>query len=142
MINYDLKKSRQSLTKAQQIAERYGLNLLTIKISNEHDKLLQNLEVWDKMKKENVDISERLEKVEISDQILMMLNKKPTQTPETTPESPILLLIMADSGIPLYTQIFNKEWKFEEELFNLRKNFSAVFFLHLIVSATISFRKV
>jgi len=25
---------------------------------------------------------------------------------------------MADSGIPLYTQIFNKEWKFEEELFS------------------------
>ena len=118
MINFDLKKTRQSLTKAQQIAERYGLNLLAIKISNEHDKLLQNLEVWDKMKKENVSVSERLEKIDINDEILTLLKKKPAEIPETSPESPILLLIMADSGIPLYTKIFNKEWKINEELFS------------------------
>jgi len=118
MINYDLKKARQSLTKAQQIAERYELNPLAIRISNEHDKLLQNLEVWKQMKKENVPISERLEKIDINDQILTMLKKKTTQMPKTTPESPILMLIMADSGIPIYTKIFNKEWKFEEELFS------------------------
>ncbi len=118
MINFDLKKARQSLTKAQQIAERYGLGLLAIKISNEHDKLLQNLEVWDKMRQENVPISERLEKIDINDQISIMLKKKPVEIPETSPESPILLLIMAKSGIPLYTKIFNNEWKINEELFS------------------------
>ncbi|MHA1647950.1 MAG: hypothetical protein ACTSVL_10290 [Promethearchaeota archaeon] len=118
MITFELIKTRQSLTKAQQIAERYGLNLLAVKISNEHDKLLQNLEVWEQMKKDNVSISERLEKLDINDQISTMLKKKQAKKPEQLPESPILLLIMADSGIPLYTQIFNKEWKFEEELFS------------------------
>jgi len=118
MINFDLKKARHSLTKAQQIAEKYGLGMLAIKISNEHDKLIQNLEIWDKMKKENVPISERLEKIDINDQISTMLNKKPAETPEASPESPILLLIMANSGIPLYTKIFNKEWKINEELFS------------------------
>jgi len=118
MINYDLKKARQHLTKAQQMAERYGLNRLAIKISNEHDKLLQNLEVWDQMKKENAPISERLEKLGINDQISTMLKKKPTETPEISPESPILLLIMANSGIPLYTKIFNNEWKISEDLFS------------------------
>ncbi len=94
------------------------MNLLAIKISNEHDKLLQNLDVWDRMKKENVPISERLEKIDINDQILTMLKKKAAEIPETSPESPILLLIMANSGIPLYTKIFNKEWKINEELFS------------------------
>ncbi len=116
MINYDLKKSRQSLTKAQQIAERCGLNPLAIRISDEHDKLIQNLEVWKQMKEENVSVSERLEKVEISDQILRMLNKKPVVIPETTPESPILLLVMTNSGISIYTKIFNKEWEISENL--------------------------
>ena len=118
MMNFDLKKARYSLTKAQQIAERYGLKLLAIKISNEHDKLLQNIEVWDKMKKEKVSISERLEKIDINDQILTMLKKKQAEIPETSPESPILLLIMADSGIPIYTKIFKKEWEISEELFS------------------------
>ncbi len=118
LINFDLKKARQSLTKAQEIAERYGLGLLAMKISNEHDKLLQNLEVWEQMKKENVSISERLEKIDINDQISTMLKKKQAKIPETSPESPILLLIMANSGIPLYTKIFNKEWKINEELFS------------------------
>ena len=118
MINFDLKKARQSLTKAQQIAERYGFGLLAIKISNEHDKLIQNLEVWDKMKKQNVPISERLEKIDINDQISTMLEKKPVEIPETSPESPILLLVMGNSGIPIYTKIFNKEWEISEDLFS------------------------
>jgi len=70
------------------------------------------------MKEKNVSIPERLEKIEINDQILRMLKKEPVEIPETTPESPIVLLIMANSGIPLYTKIFNKEWKFNEELFS------------------------
>ncbi len=118
LINFNLKKTRQSLTKAQKIAERYGLGLLVIKISNEHDKLLQNLEVWDKMKQENVPISERLEKLDINDQISTMLKKKPVEIPETSPESPILLIIMAKSGIPIYTKIFDKEWEISEDLFS------------------------
>jgi len=47
-----------------------------------------------------------------------MLKKKPAEIPETSPESPILLLIMANSGIPIYTKIFNKEWEIREDLFS------------------------
>jgi len=130
MINYDLKKSRHSLTKAQQIANRYGLILLAIKISNEHDKLIQNLEVWKQMKEENVSVPERLEKVEISDQILRMLNKKPVVIPETTPESPILLLVMTQSILRYLTR--NGK---------LVKIFLAVFFQRSILSVSKSFRK-
>jgi tetratricopeptide (TPR) repeat protein len=118
LIHFDFKKTRHSLTQAQQIAERYELKLLAIKISNEHDRLLQNLDVWDQMKKENVNISKRLEKINLNDQILRMLKKKPSEIPETSQESPILLLIMADSGAPIYTKIFSKEWKIKEVLFS------------------------
>jgi len=117
MIHFNLKKARHLLTQAQQIAERYGLKLLAIKISNEHDNLLQNLEVWEQMKKENVPMSDRLEKIDLNDQILTMLKKKPAEIPDTSPETPILIIIMANTGIPLYTKIFSKEWKVKEELF-------------------------
>ena len=32
--------------------------------------------------------------------------------------SPMVLLIMAKSGLPLYTKIFSKEWKFSDGLFS------------------------
>ncbi len=118
MIHFDMKKARHSLTQAQQIAERYELNRLAINISNEHDKLLQNLEVWEQMENENVPISERLEKIDLSDQILTQLKQKPGEIPDTTLESPIFILIMANSGIPLYTKIFSKELEITEELFS------------------------
>ncbi|MHA1675507.1 MAG: tetratricopeptide repeat protein [Promethearchaeota archaeon] len=118
LITFNMKKARHSLTQAQQIAEKYGLKLLAIKISNEHDNLLKNLEVWNQMEKVNAPISERIEKIDFDDQISTMLKKKKAEIPNASPESPILLLIMAKSGIPLYTKIFNKEWKINEELFS------------------------
>ncbi|MHA1745561.1 MAG: hypothetical protein ACTSWW_06150 [Promethearchaeota archaeon] len=118
MLHFDLKKARHSLTQAQKIAERYGLTRLAIKISNEHDKLLQNLEVWNQMKESNASISDRLEKIAINDQISTMLKTKRGEIPDASPESPILLIIMASSGLPLYTKIFSKEWTFSEGLFS------------------------
>jgi len=35
-----------------------------------------------------------------------------------SPESPILLVIMARSGVPIYTKIIEQEWKVNEELFS------------------------
>jgi len=46
------------------------------------------------------------------------MQKISRQPSNITPESPILLLVMAKSGLPLYTKIFSKEWKFKEELFS------------------------
>ncbi|MHA1746557.1 MAG: tetratricopeptide repeat protein [Promethearchaeota archaeon] len=132
MLRFDLNKARQSLTKAQQIAGRYGLKLLAIKISNEHDNLLQNLEVWEQMEKDNVPMSERMEKTPLRDQLSTMLKQKPIEIPDTSSESPMVLLIMAKSGLPLYTKIFSKDWKFSEGLFSgflsAFNNFSAQIF--------------
>ena len=114
IILFDLKKTRQSLTQAQEIAGKYGLKRLAVKISHEHDKLLQNRELWGQMEEENAPISDRLEKI---DQLLNPL-KNQAEIPDTTPESPIFLVVMANSGIPLYTKIFSKELDITEELFS------------------------
>ena len=51
------------------------------------------------------------------DQLLNPL-KNQAEIPDTTPESPIFLVVMANSGIPLYTKIFSKELDITEELFS------------------------
>ena len=41
LLTFDIKKAQRFLIQAQQIAEKFGLKLLAIKISNEHDDLLK-----------------------------------------------------------------------------------------------------
>ena len=118
MIHYNAKKTRQALTKAQQIAEQYGLNKLAIKISNEHDNLLKNIKIWDQQKIENGAFDSHLENIDIQGQISAMQKKQPTEFPETSTESPMIVMIMAESGIPIYTKIFGEDWKIEEQLFS------------------------
>jgi len=118
MINFDVKKTRRALTKAQKIAEQYGLKRLAIKISNEHDNLLRNMEVWSQLRQENVDFASHLENLDISGQISTMQKKQPAEVPETSLETPMVVMIMAESGIPIYTKIFSEDWKIEEQLFS------------------------
>ncbi|MHA2120369.1 MAG: hypothetical protein ACW990_04090 [Promethearchaeota archaeon] len=51
LISLKLKEARRLLTQGQKIAEKYGLELLARKISNEHDELLKKLDVWENLKK-------------------------------------------------------------------------------------------
>ncbi|GAH26837.1 unnamed protein product, partial [marine sediment metagenome] len=46
LLNLDVKAARRFLTQAQKIAESYGIKRLAIKISNEHDELLKQLNLW------------------------------------------------------------------------------------------------
>jgi len=118
LIYLDFVKSRQFFTKAQKIAEKYGLTNLAKAISNEHDNFLHTLSEWNQMKKEKISISTRLEKIQLYDQIQSLRRNKLIKIPEYSPETPVILVIMAQSGVPIYTKIIDQEWKVNEELFS------------------------
>jgi len=118
LIYLDFVKSRQFFTKAQQIAEEYGLTDLAKAISNEHDNFLHTLSEWKQMKIEKISMSTRLEKIQLYDHIQSMRRKKGIKIPEYSPETPVILVIMAQSGVPIYTKIIDQEWKVNEELFS------------------------
>ena len=80
LLTLDIKKARRFLTQAQQIAERFGLNLLYTKISNEHDKLLEQLSVWEKLKESNAPLTERIELAQLGEQMENMLRKRAALT--------------------------------------------------------------
>jgi len=52
LIQMNIEEAKHLLTQAQQIAEMHGLDLLAIKISSEHDNLLEQMNVWDNLKRE------------------------------------------------------------------------------------------
>ncbi|MFX0000906.1 MAG: tetratricopeptide repeat protein [Candidatus Hodarchaeota archaeon] len=118
LITLDMKKTRQLLIKAQEIADRYGLNRLAIKISNEHDDLLKQLDVWNKLKESKASLSERMKLARPNEQMERMIRKREIIVPELTDEEPIVLLIISEGGRPIFSESFAEEWAFEDHLFS------------------------
>ena len=117
LIQMNIGDAKQLLTQAQQVAEMNGLNLLAIKISSEYDDLLEQLNVWDNLKKKDAPMSERMKLASLNVVIDRMQGKRTIRPPKLTPEVPVLLLIIAEGGIPLFSNPFTEEFSFENEIF-------------------------
>jgi tetratricopeptide (TPR) repeat protein len=119
LISLNLDEARKFLNQGQIISEKYGLNHLAMKISNENDDLIKNLEIWKTMQIEKASISKILRRTNINHQINSMLGKTNTKfiIPEINDEDPVLIMILSGSGVPIFSKIFKEEWSVNEELF-------------------------
>lgn len=118
LLNFDIKKARQLLSKAQRIAEKYGLNRLSMKISNEHDELLRQMDKWENLKNSDSSLGERLKLTNIEEYMKRMIQKRTIETPKFLDEEPLLLLIMAQGGLPAFSHYFSGDWQFSDDLFS------------------------
>jgi tetratricopeptide (TPR) repeat protein len=109
--------ARRYLTQAQRIAEEHGLQLLAQEISTEHDKLLEQLDKWEDFKKSNAPISERMALASLDESLDLMQRRRAIKAPELTNEVPVLLLILAEGGILLFSYPFSDEIRVDDELF-------------------------
>lgn len=116
LIQIDFDKAKQLLTQAQRIAELQGLTLLALKISSEHDNLLDHLNEWDILKKTDAPMSERIKLAAFNGVVDRMQGKSTIDPPLITPEVPVLLLIIGQGGFPLFSKQFEKNHIFEEDL--------------------------
>ncbi len=114
LIQMNMGQARQLFTKAERIADEHGLHLLARTISNEHDKLLAQLEKWDNLREINAPVSERLKYVEINDTLNHMMGKQMMEPPDLIEENPILLLIMSDAGDTYFKHNFIKDWDYSD----------------------------
>ena len=117
LISLNLEKAQRLLTQGQKIAEKYGLDLLAKKISNEHDDLLKQLEMWEKLKKSKAPLAERLELSRLNEQMENMLRKRVTEPEEIKEEESVVILIISTGGTPIFSQSFAKGWSFKDHLF-------------------------
>jgi len=117
LIKLDLSEARQLLTQGQQIAEEYGLKLLAIKISNEHDELFKELGKWEYFKQTKSSLEERLKLSRLSEQMEIMAKKRVVEPKDLLYEIPVVILIMSKGGTPIFSQIFAEEWAFQDHLF-------------------------
>jgi len=117
LLQMNMGDARRYLTQAQQIAETHGLHLLARKVSYEHDKLLEHFDEWESLRKKKAPISDRLGLVSLEETVDLMLKKRGIQIPELADEIPVLLLIILEGGVLVFSYPFTNEWKRDTELF-------------------------
>ena len=109
LYKLDFNKARHLLTKGQQIADRHNMELLALKISNEHDELFKNLTLWESFKNSEAPFTKRFKLSRIKDQMNDMLNKSKFEPLELEAEQPILLIIITEFGAPLLFNHFTAD---------------------------------
>jgi len=117
-IQFDQEKAYQMLAKSQKIAESYNMKRLAMKISIEHDELLKQLTLWEKLKESEAPLTERWKFAGLNDQIEKMVRRRAIEIPELSNEKPILLLIVSEGGNPLFSHSFIEETSIDSKIFS------------------------
>jgi tetratricopeptide (TPR) repeat protein len=116
LIQMNFDHAKQLLAQSQRIAEFHGLNLLASKISDEHDKFLEQLNDWESLQKLNAPISERMKLASFDGVVDRMQEKSVVELPEIKREEPVLLLIIAEGGFPLFSTHFGESFKVSDDI--------------------------
>ena len=116
LLTLDIKEAKRFLTKAQKIAESYGMKRLAMKISYEHDELLRQTKMWENLKISEVSLSERLELTGLNEQMENMVKRRMIEVPEISKEDPVMLLILTEGGNLLFSKKFVEDFSFEDDI--------------------------
>ncbi|MHA1992843.1 MAG: tetratricopeptide repeat protein [Candidatus Hodarchaeales archaeon] len=117
LIQLNTAEARTFFREAQQIADDHGLQKLALSISREHDKLLDQLDIWDDLIKNKAPISERLKLASMDKTIEYLKAKRALDSPQLVSETPTILLILSEGGVMTFSYTFESESKFDEEIF-------------------------
>ncbi|MHA2130052.1 MAG: tetratricopeptide repeat protein [Promethearchaeota archaeon] len=113
LIQLDIGGAKQLLVEAQRIAELHDIQQLAIWISREHDSLLEQINLWNNLKKRKAPMSERIKLASIDEVIDRLEGKRVIEPPELTQEEPVLLLIITEGGVPVFSKSFTEEWSYD-----------------------------
>ncbi len=116
LLELDVKASQQLLTQAQLISETKGLHKLARAISFEHDNLLNQMSIWDDYIDRQASIVERFELAELETMMGALLRKKISVTEDLPEEEPLMLLILDDGGVSLFSKKFASAEQLQEQL--------------------------
>ncbi len=116
LLELDIKESQRLLSQAQIIAETKGLQRLAQSISYEFDSLLNDLTKWNDYIERNASITERYELAELESMMTAILERKGTQYDDLPEEDPMMLLILDDAGLCLFSKTFPSESFLQDQL--------------------------
>jgi tetratricopeptide (TPR) repeat protein len=105
LIDWDINKAQKSLTEAQIIAEEKGFSHLAKRISQEFDKTLDQMDLWEQLRENNASIIERIEVTQLDD-LLGKLKQQIFNLDDLPAEQPVMLLILTQTGLPIFNKNF------------------------------------
>ncbi|MFX1478203.1 MAG: hypothetical protein ACFFCI_08725 [Promethearchaeota archaeon] len=117
LINLQIEKAKKLLNKAQTYSEDHGLYLLAQKISEEHDTLLDKSNLWEDFKRNKAPFSDRLKLASIDNVLDRLKGNRAIEPPKLVDEQSMLILILNEGGVLLFSHPFTDEWKFDNDLF-------------------------
>lgn len=109
-------KAKILLTEAQEFAELENNQLWAQRISNEHDRLLEQQELWNKLEKTDAPFSERFKLASFDGILDRIQGKHLEESSELIPEIPVFLLIITENSVPLFSYSFSRELLFEDDI--------------------------
>jgi tetratricopeptide (TPR) repeat protein len=118
LIQIKITEAKRLFSEAQRLAELHNLFDTAQKISNEHDNLLEQVNAWNTLKNKNAPMAERINLASVNVVLDRLQNRRVLDPPELTDEEPVLLLIMAEGGVLIFSYPFAEEWKFDDDLFS------------------------
>ena len=104
LVDLELDKAKELLEKAQRIAEEKGLRRLAMHISSDHDALLDQLKQWEEYITKSVSLKDRLEFAQLGELVVRLMKRGEIDIPQILCEEPVMLLILAESGTPLFSK--------------------------------------
>ncbi|NHJ49341.1 MAG: tetratricopeptide repeat protein [Asgard group archaeon] len=108
LIAWDINGAQKLLTDAQIIADEKGFNHLAKRISQEFDKTLNQADLWEQLRDKNASVVERIEISQLDD-LLDKLKQQIVDIDELPVEQPVMLLLIKQSGQPIYNKNFLPE---------------------------------
>jgi len=118
LIQMNIEEAKRLMVEAQRIADLHGLNLLAWGISSEHDKLLDQIDDWDTIKKKEAPMSERIKLASPDGVLERIQGRHALEPPKSVDEQSTVLLILGEGGVLIFSYPFSNEWKVDEDLFS------------------------
>lgn len=118
LIQMNVSEAEKLLVEAQRIAEFHGFDLLAMKISSEHDRILAQSNIWDDLEKKNATFSERIKLASLDGVLDRLKRKRVVDPPKLVEEESTLLLIIGEGGVLFFSHPFTAEWEKDDELFS------------------------
>ncbi|MFX1253406.1 MAG: tetratricopeptide repeat protein [Promethearchaeota archaeon] len=109
LLDLNVQSARRLFTQAQLTAEEKDLHRLAIKISHEHDFLLNQLTQWQTHTSQQMPMSERLELSQLKNTLGYMKRKEALTLPELVEEEPVLLSIFKGNESIVFSKRFNAD---------------------------------
>lgn len=116
LLNLNMREATHFLNQAELIAEEKGLRRLAIKISLEHDSLINQRNKWDELTQQNAPFEERINFAGLEELLFRMIQQGEIDLPETENEKPVLLIIQDIDGSTIFSENFYSDDKLDSAL--------------------------